>query len=131
MRTQLIALAVGAALIAGCQPTDTKSTAKPKSTSPTGAFQHASDVTILSCGRDKITGFAYPKIRITNRSSKTSTYVVTIAVTDATGKRQVGTAHAVVDRLEPGQSSTPDTPTAEKAMASMRCKVASAQRTVS
>ena len=93
-------------------------------------LQHPEDVTIVSCAKDQA-GFADAKVKITNHSGKASDYVVTIAFESPGGSTQIGTGTAVVDSLQPGQSTTQDANSLETPHRKFICKVSDAQRTSS
>jgi len=103
-------------------------TASPASETAGKVFQHPEDVKITSCGVDDA-GFADAKLTITNTSSKASDYVVTVAFESPDGSKQVGTGTALVNSLQPGQSSDQDANSLSSAAAgSFVCKISSAQR---
>ena len=103
----------------------------PSSETAGKVFQHPEDVKITSCGVDDA-GFADAKLTITNHSAKASDYVVTVAFESPDGSKQVGTGTALVNSLQPGQSSDQDANSLTSATAgSFVCKISSAQRNAS
>ncbi|MGW1766105.1 hypothetical protein ACWCQL_18775 [Streptomyces sp. NPDC002073] len=64
----------------------------------------AGDVKITACEVDPATGWASAELLITNRSSKTSTYSVSVEFVDSANKR-LGEAFASASRLASGQSA--------------------------
>jgi hypothetical protein len=71
-------------------------------------LDHSEDAAITSCSKDATTGFPTAKVKITNNSSKSSNYIVTVAFTSADGSVQYDTGLAAVDNLNPGQTTTSD-----------------------
>jgi hypothetical protein len=65
---------------------------------------------------------------VTNNSSKASTYIITIKFED--GATSYGTGNAIIDRLDPGQSTTQDVSSLQD-FPSGTCKVAEVTRTES
>lgn len=111
-------------------PTGSPSTqASHKSSSNSKPFQHTEDVKITSCAADEL-GFANAKVVVTNHSSKGSNYVITVAFEAQNGTVQVGTGTAVINDLQPGQSSVEqDANSLEKAPASgFTCRISDATR---
>lgn len=79
--------------------------AEPSTTAaPSGP---AADVAITACA-DSENGFLGPEatLTITNNSSKTSNYIITIAFESPDGATQIDTGSAFVNNLGPGQSTT-------------------------
>ena len=111
-----VALAVlGAVAVAttatACQTTTT-STSKPKSSaksvtssgSNTSAIAHSEDVAINKCYLDDI-GYMTADVTITNHSSKSSNYFVTIAFESLDAKTQLATGIASADSVDSGQAA--------------------------
>lgn len=67
----------------------------------------AKDVAITACTADDL-GYMDAKVTITNNSSKTSNYIVTIAFDSPDGKTQLATGTAIVNDLQSGQKSPQD-----------------------
>lgn len=89
--------------------TSSATTAAPAVTStPKSAPSHAEDVAIAACTPDEL-GNASAQVVVTNHSSKSSNYLITIAMESKDGKTQVGTGNVVVNNLGPGQASSPQT----------------------
>jgi len=113
----LAALATAAIIATGCQSTGsakaTGSSQAASSATAGGATAassrppaHSEDVTIAACANDDA-GYAAAKVVVTNHSSKTSNYAITIAFESPDGKTQIGTGLVAVDNLAAGQSSSP------------------------
>jgi hypothetical protein len=88
----------------------TASSATPKSSvpaakAPAKAPDHAEDVKITACTADTVTGFLQAAVTVTNNSSKTSNYAITIAFESKDGARQLDTGLVAVNDLNSGQSS--------------------------
>jgi len=83
-----------------------KGTTSPNPGSGTSAHPASDDVTVTCAPTDSV-GFMHSNVTITNHSSQTSDYVVTISFNDAQGNRlQEGTA--TQDDVAPGQTATTD-----------------------
>ena len=93
---------------------------------PSGQADEVDDVKIETCEKDSTTGWGTATIKVTNNSSKASTYVITIKFED--GATSYGTGSAIIDRLDPGQSISQDVSTL-KDFPSGTCKVAEVSRT--
>lgn len=96
-------------------------------------LQHSEDIKITKCAKSGgVLGGDYDaKVKITNHSSKPSDYVVTIAFESTNGKKQLATGDAIVDSLQPGQSSTQDADGLKSAKVAFKCVLSDAQRTES
>jgi hypothetical protein len=109
------------------------STSAPKKSSDNSKpFQHTEDVKITSCAADDL-GYANAKVVVTNNSSKGSDYIITVAFDAQNGAVQVGTGSALVNDLQPGQSSVEqDANSLQKAPAGgFTCRVSDATRMAS
>lgn len=93
-------------------------------------LQHVSDVKIVKCSRDQF-GYLNARVKITNHSSKASDYVVTVAFESKNGSQQIDTGSALVDSLQPGQSTTQDASATRSYGKPFRCVLSDAQRTES
>jgi hypothetical protein len=103
--------------------TTTGTTAVPGG--PAGQADEVDDVAIEKCEKDPTTGWGTATIKVTNNSSKASTYTITIKFED--GKTSYGTGAAFVDRLDPGQSTTQKVASLQD-FPSGTCKVAEVER---
>ena len=89
------------------------------------------DVKIDSCTMSN-DGFSGPKaaLTVTNNSSKTSNYIITVAFEGPGGSQQLDTGNAAVNNLAPGQSASEEAVSFKKEanVEGMTCKVASVTR---
>jgi hypothetical protein len=85
------------------------------------------DVEIVGCTTNE---YDWPEaqIKITNNSSKASTYSVDIAFESADGSVQHDTSMVFVDNLEPGQSATEEASSLKEASGDIVCKVTKVTR---
>jgi hypothetical protein len=74
-------------------------------TSTHSGNRFAGDVSITSCKPDATTGYLAANVTVTNHSSKTSNYIITVAFDTMTGNQQLDTTPVAVDNLDPGQVS--------------------------
>lgn len=95
-----------------------------------GDTSAASEVAITSCGGDGL-GDIEVKGTATNDTSKRSDFIIEIAITDATGATQLGTADAFATNVEAGQKAVWDAPSTVKLQAGAKCKVSTVTRTAS
>lgn len=93
-------------------------------------LQHAKDVKITKCKRDQF-GDLDAKVRITNHSSKASDYIVTVAFESQNGSEQIDTGTAIVDSLQPGQSTNQDAGGTKSYKKQFKCVLSDAERTAS
>lgn len=88
------------------------------------------DVTVSSCGTQEMlnaqAGDAV--VSITNHSSSTQSYYVTVAFESRDGGVQYDTAFATVDNLGPGQTTTAKASGFKQIQGDMVCKIASVGR---
>jgi hypothetical protein len=127
---------------AGGSSGKTSSTASSSTTSPVashtaGALTNSTnsahpptaDVAVTACSADDL-GDVDAKVVVTNHSSKTSNYLITIAMTSRDGATQIDTGNAVVNNLAPGQATAPqDAMGSQTAPAGgFACKVAQVDR---
>lgn len=85
-----------------------KKAATPPKTGGTSEDQASKqrDIAVQSCASKDGVGWADATVVVTNHSSKPSNYWATIIFETKSGQ-QIGTGDAVVNELQPGQSSTP------------------------
>jgi hypothetical protein len=90
----------------------------------------AGDVAIASCAPDSDAGWVDAKVVVTNHSSKTSNYLVTIAFTSKDNATQIDTGLVAVNNLAPGQASAPQDAmgTNDAPAAGFACKAAQVER---
>ena len=92
-----------------------------------GESSEVDDVTISSCGADDL-GQLEAVLRITNNSSKPSNYMINVAFESPDGLEQLDTGFAIVDTLQPGQSTNETAITFTEAPADFTCRVTSVDR---
>lgn len=80
-----------------------KPTTAPKPTP--SSLLHGEDVAITSCTADPTTGYLSAAVTVTNNSSKTSNYAITIAFESKDGSQQLDTGLVAVNDLNAGQVS--------------------------
>ncbi len=126
MRILLIAAAAVSVTfsIAGCNTSVGGATTGKPASGPA----HAEDVAITACAADPTTGFADAKVTVTNHSSKTSNYAITIAFESQDGTTQIGTGLVAVSNLASGQQSPQDASSLVTATGPFTCKVADITR---
>ncbi len=89
--------------------------------------EHADDVAITDCSADAA-GWAGAKVTVTNHSSKSSNYVITITFESADGSTQIGTGLIAVNGLRPGQQSPQETSALKDAIPGYKCRVSDITR---
>ncbi|MFJ3203763.1 FxLYD domain-containing protein [Streptomyces sp. NPDC086989] len=85
------------------------------------------DVQIKTCEVDPSLGWAKAGLTITNRSSKTSNYMVQVEFVDASGTR-LGDALAATNNLAPGQSAQNTAQGLDQIKSKITCKVTKVTR---
>lgn len=123
-------LVVGVATIAtagACGSSKAKSSDNG-SKSVQAAGSGAADVALGACSNDSTLNLGEAQVTITNHTSKTSNYLVTIAADSADGKTQIGTGNASAENLQAGQSTTVKAQFTEAIPAGAVCKVAQVDR---
>ena len=106
---------------------DSSSNSSDSSSSDVGESSEVDDVTITSCGADEL-GQLEAVLRITNNSSKPSNYMINVAFESPDGSEQLDTGFAVVDTLQPGQSTNENAITFTTAPADFKCRITSVDR---
>jgi|GEM_PF-5433888 len=106
---------------------DSSSSSNDGSSSDVGESSEVDDVTITSCGADEL-GQMEAVLRITNNSSKPSNYMINVAFESPGGSEQLDTGFAIVDTLQPGQSTNETAMTFTDAPANFTCRVISVDR---
>jgi len=94
----------------------------------------AKDVQVTACGTDSSLGtnMIKSKVKVTNNSSKASSYVITVAFESADGTTQIDTGNVAIQNLAPGQSTVQDVLTGGTAPGGkFNCKVADVTRVAS
>jgi hypothetical protein len=93
----------------------------------TGTAGERNDVTITNCARDA-DGHGVATLKITNDSSKASSYFVSVEFRTASGNDTADNLK-VVDRLEPDKSTTVDVRSPDPIGGPVRCRVDYVNRT--
>lgn len=96
----------------------------PEAKAPAGA---EGDVKITGCEVSDATGWPKADVLITNRSSKTSNYIVSVEFVDASGKR-LGDAMAASNNVAPQQEVEEDAQSLDKVEGKVSCKVTKVTR---
>jgi hypothetical protein len=89
--------------------------------------REAADVELTDCVPTSA-GHMASTVRVTNRSSKRSNYVVDVVFESADGSRQLAARTVMVNDLEPGQSTQQEAGTFAPAPASFDCRLSQVQR---
>lgn len=101
-----------------------KGAAAPEAAAPKGA---EGDVKITGCEVNDSTGWPKADVLITNRSSKTSNYIVSVEFVDGSGKR-LGDAMAASNNVAAGQEVEEDAQSLDKVTGKVTCKVTEVTR---
>ncbi|QQZ56875.1 hypothetical protein IFE09_27130 [Streptomyces microflavus] len=96
----------------------------PEAKAPAGA---EGDVEITGCEVNGSTGWPKADVLITNRSSKTSNYIVSVEFVDGTGKR-LGEAFAATNNVAAGQEVEETAQSLDKVDGKVTCKVTKVTR---
>lgn len=118
----------GAGTPVSASPGVTSPPATTPATAKSGPLQHAEDVTITSCAPDATTHYYAAMVTITNHSSKTSNYSITIAFDSPDGATQYDTGLVAADNLGPGQSKMDSATSLKDAAGPYTCKLADVTR---
>lgn len=94
-----------------------------------GSQDASADVKLISCGVSDALGFRYPKVLVTNGSSKTSSYLITIAFESQDGRTKYEDSTVIVNSLKSNQSTTEEGFPVSDVPKSAVCKVTEVQRT--
>ncbi|MGW2016489.1 FxLYD domain-containing protein [Streptomyces sp. NPDC001927] len=123
-------IAVAVALIAAVTLTvgddDPERRAPTNSATPT-ADGPRGDVRIASCEVDLVTKWPSAELLITNRSSKTSNYMVQVEFVDAANKR-LSEAYAATNNVAPGQQSRVKAQSLDQVAVKISCRVSDVSR---
>ncbi|ONI48648.1 MULTISPECIES: hypothetical protein [unclassified Streptomyces] len=101
-----------------------KKAAAPEAAAPAGA---EGDVEITGCEVSDATGWPKADVLITNRSSKTSNYIVSVEFVDGSGKR-LADAMAASNNVAPKQEVEEDAQSLDKVTGKVSCKVTKVTR---
>ncbi|MER7516679.1 FxLYD domain-containing protein [Streptomyces sp. NPDC126499] len=100
---------------------ETRASERPQEEGPEG------DVRITACAVDSATKWADAELLITNRSSKTSNYLVQVEFVDASGRR-LDEATAATSNLAPGQQSKVTAQGLAQITAKITCRITDVTR---
>ncbi|MER6982108.1 hypothetical protein [Streptomyces carpinensis] len=139
MRTRIwpAGIAVVAAALTGCTSTatstgdskDSGSTAKADS-KPAKEHSPEDDVKITACSKDEFGNWPQAKLSVTNHSSKTSDYIVSVEFLDASGTRKAeGTG--MVNKLAHGQTAEETAGGTAEVSGKVTCRITDVTRTAS
>jgi hypothetical protein len=119
-----------AAIVFGvaCNSDSSTSNGGTKSNQAAGSGAAAADVKVKTCANEPTLNIGQPVVTVTNHTSKTSNYLITITVTTADRKTQIDTANAAVNNLEPGQTTDAQAVMGKAIPAGAVCKVAEVTR---
>lgn len=134
------AVAVAAALVscgaaedgADSKASDGKASAAEQGheASTSGKNPPEKDVQVTSCAKDEFGDFPEAKLKITNHSSKTSDYLVSVEFLDADGTRKAeGTG--LVSNLAPGQTAEDTAGGLAEVPGKVTCRIVKVTRTAS
>lgn len=115
--------------VAGCT-SSSKTSGGTKSVN-SGNKSAASEVKITTCKKDPVLGYITVKGTAKNDTSKRSDFAISLAITSADGKTQLGTTIALAQNVEPGQTAVWDAPSTVDFQPGAVCKVSTVQRTAS
>ena len=96
-----------------------------------GSKDATADVTGLSCGSPDALDFSYPSVTITNNSSKTSNYWITIVYESSDGSTKYGDSTIIVNDLASGQKMNEKGLPVSDVPSGAICKITEVQRTAS
>ena len=125
------------AAVAGSKSSSSKPSSSPGTTGVSkgitagGSTDPTHEVKITKCIKDPILGDLDIKGTATNDTSKRSDFIIEFAITDSTGKTQLGTTTALANNVEPGQTALFDAPSTVTFQAGAICKVSTVNRTAS
>ncbi|MFJ4849167.1 FxLYD domain-containing protein [Streptomyces sp. NPDC088733] len=94
---------------------------EPEPAGPTG------DVTLTACEIEPYTTWPSAKLTITNRSSKTSNYMVEVEFVDAKGTR-ISEGYAATNNLRPGRTAKEEAQGTAEATGKVTCRVTEVTR---
>lgn len=94
----------------------------------TGNNDKVDDVSIARCSTSSVFGWAEASLRVTNNSSRTSSYIIDVGFESPSGSILHGTGTALVNGLEPGQSTTVDAMSTADVSGEFTCRVRNVNR---
>ena len=93
-----------------------------------GDAKETSDVRLVKCANDSI-GYPTATLAVTNSSSKASNYLIEVSFESKDGKTKFATGNAVVQGLEPGQTTQEEASALKELPAgSYTCRVSDVDR---
>lgn len=129
------AVAIGSSAKSGARALATAAPAGPVGPAATGGVfgsqEHPEDVELSNCARSAGLGWAGVDVKVTNHSSKPSTYYVKVAYASPDGSISYGDGWVDIDTLAPGQATTRKAFPGQEvpAGAQVACVLTSAKRT--
>lgn len=117
----------GAALVAATACTSTGPGGGPRSGSGNTAHPPTADVRVTDCAVDGGLGLPAAGLTVTNHSSRTSEYAISVEFTDTAGNRLTVTAAAVAD-LGPGHTARQTARGVRRIHGPVECRVMRVER---
>jgi hypothetical protein len=126
----IIVIAIISSAASSSSKSDSTTAKKETSNTDTGksdkgtksTTDHSEDAVIMSCTKDSSTGLPTAKVKVTNNSSKSSNYIVTVSFNN--GSEQIDTGIAAINNLNPGSSNTQEaTSLKTDSPSSFTCKI--------
>jgi uncharacterized lipoprotein NlpE involved in copper resistance len=114
----------------GCTSSSKTGKTGTKGVAASGTKDPTKQVKITSCGKDAL-GDVDVKGTAKNDTSKRSDFDIAVAITDKSGKTQLGTTDAFAQNVEAGQTAQWDAPTTVTWKPGLVCKVSTVNRTAS
>jgi len=96
-----------------------------------GSKDATADINSLDCGTPDAIGMTYPSVSVTNNSSKTSTYFITVVAESADGATKYDDTIIMITELASGQTMTEEGMFTNELPAGAVCKITEVQRTAS
>jgi hypothetical protein len=96
-----------------------------------GSKDATDDVNSLDCGTPDSLGFINPTVNVTNNSSKSSTYFITVTAESADGATKYDDTVIMITSLAPGQTMTEEGMFLNDIPTGAVCKITEVQRTAS
>ena len=96
-----------------------------------GSKDATDDVNSLDCGTPDSLGFINPSVNVTNNSSKSSTYFITVTAESADGATKYDDTVIMITSLAPGQTMTEEGMFLNDIPTGAVCKITEVQRTAS
>jgi len=96
-----------------------------------GSSDATGDIDSIDCGTPDAIGVSYPTVKVTNRSSKASTYFITIVAESSDGSVLHDTTIISIMSLQPNQTTTEKGIFTKEIPSGSICKISEIQRTAS